>query len=422
MRIRPPINGIGTGLPGDKGRISRRFPNSGPLVVLVITLLIQAMAVAAVMAPTIIAPVLTLAFRLPDSAIGIYISLTYFGAIFSALYSGALIKKWGAIRVSQIGLLLCGSGLFLVSTGVVWLGAMGAVLAGLGYGPITPASSDILIRTTPAHRLSIVFSIKQTGVPLGGAFAGLLVPPQEIAFGWTWALISISVACVIMSLVAQCVRRELDSEPRVGPSQSFIAAIVNPIRMVLTHRNLLILTLCSFVFCGVQFSVFTFLPTYLNRYMGWTLLAAGVGVSVTQMAGMGGRLMWGVLADHGFGARRTMALISALIALSCLSIALFSSNVPRVWVFAVLIMLGASAAGWNGVFLAEVARLAPKGQAGAATGGTLAFTYFGVVFWPPLFGIAAQAMGSYQISYLAYCLPLLVCLVLLIRGVRPSST
>ncbi|WP_417276298.1 hypothetical protein [Castellaniella sp.] len=42
---------------------------------------------------------------------------------------------------------------------------VGALLIGLGYGPITPA-----------HRMSFVFSIKQTGVPLGGVLAGLVVP------------------------------------------------------------------------------------------------------------------------------------------------------------------------------------------------------------------------------------------------------
>ena len=54
---------------------------------------------------------------------------------------------------------------------------LGALIIGLGYGPITPASSAILNEVTPNRiRALIFFSIKQSGVPIGGAIAGILVP------------------------------------------------------------------------------------------------------------------------------------------------------------------------------------------------------------------------------------------------------
>ena len=62
---------------------------------------------------------------------------------------------------------------------------------------------------------------------------------------------------------------------------------------------------------------------------------------------------------------------------------------------------GATASGWNGVYLAEVARLAPSGQAGSATGGALAFTYAGVVAGPPLFATVLQLTDqSFALAYL----------------------
>ena len=65
----------------------------------------------------------------------------------------------------------------------------------------------------------------------------------------------------------------------------------------------------------------------------------------------------------------------------------------------VCIVFGATAVGWNGVFLAEVARLAPAGQAGQATGGVLFFTFFGVVAAPPLFGVVVSLTGSYGFGF-----------------------
>ena len=69
--------------------------------------------------------------------------------------------------------------------------ALSAVAIGVGYGPITPASSHVLAKTTPRERMALMFSIKQTGVPAGTALAGLIVPPLTIAFGWQVAVVLI---------------------------------------------------------------------------------------------------------------------------------------------------------------------------------------------------------------------------------------
>jgi MFS family permease len=386
-------------------------PNNGSFNALIITLLVQVMVVAAVLAPTVIAPAITSDLMLPDSAVGIFVSIVYITAIGSTLYSGTLISKWGAIRISQVGLALCAAGEALISTGVPVLGLAGAAIIGLGYGPITPASSHILIRTTPAKRLSTVFSIKQTGVPLGGVLVGFLIPPQEVAYGWQWALLSVSVGCLVMSVVAQCVRSELDEDRSSLAVQSFIADIVRPIRLVIAHPTLRVLAACSFVFAGVQLTLTTYLSTYLHLSLEWSLLAAGVALAVTQAAGMVGRILWGAIADARLGARKVLVLLNALMVASSLGIAMFGADTHRFWVFAVLMAFGASAVGWNGVYLAQVARLAPEGKAGLATGGTLAFSFFGTVLWAPAFGMLVSATGSYQVSFLSFSLPLLICLV-----------
>ena len=75
-------------------------------------------------------------------------------------------------------------------------------------------------------------------------------------------------------------------------------------------------------------------------------------------------------------------------------------------VFAVLFVFGACAVGWNGVYLAEVARQAPPGMAGLATGGTLVFTFLGVVLGPPLFGALSGAFGSYRAGFAVLAVPL----------------
>jgi hypothetical protein len=69
---------------------------------------------------------------------------------------------------------------------------------------------------------------------------------------------------------------------------------------------------------------------------------------------------------------------------------------------------GTTAVGWNGVFLAEVARLAPAGQTGQATGGCMFFTFLGVVVSPPLFSLVLSAGGTYAVAYAIFGAPALL--------------
>jgi MFS family permease len=110
-----------------------------------------------------------------------------------------------------------------------------------------------------------------------------------------------------------------------------------------------------------------------------------------------------------------LAALGALMALSSLATAVLSPAMPVLLVWVILAVFGASAIGWNGVYLAEVARQAPQGQASLATGGTLAFTFLGVVVGPPLFGALSGLFDSYRAGYAALAVPTLACCVLLIR-------
>jgi hypothetical protein len=72
---------------------------------------------------------------------------------------------------------------------------------------------------------------------------------------------------------------------------------------------------------------------------------------------------------------------------------------PTAAVLVVSLVFGATAVGWNGVFLAEVAHIVPSREAGAATGASLAMTYAGVVVLPLLFLAIVRLSDSYAAAY-----------------------
>lgn len=367
---------------------------------LAVTLAIQALVSMASFTVPVLAPV-----ALPDlggslTLVGLFVALIYLGAMISSLLSGSWILRFGAIRVSQVCLLLCGAGLAIAAGGQLWCLVVSALALGAGYGPVTPASSHILARTTPRHLMGFMFSLKQTGVPIGGVLAGMLVPSLVGLVGWHGALLAVALACVLMALVAQCVREALDDDRSQSPAPR--RDPFKPLRLIFAMPRMRNLALCSLLFGAMQLCLTTYLVSYLTEDYGLALVTAGVILALTQGAGVVGRLLWGWVADHWLEPRRLLPLLALLMAISSLLTAAFTQSWPLSMVAAVSMLFGATAIGWNGVYLAEVARLAPTGTAGQYTGGTLFFTYFGVVAGPPLFAGATHLSHSLASGYLLF--------------------
>ena len=384
-------------------------PSDAPrptLATLPLTLLIQAAASAATIAPAVAAPALLPRLEVGAVAVGIYIALVYLAAMGSSQWGAALVKRWGPIRTSQVALGATALGLMLVALPHVAAAAFGALLIGAGYGPITPASSEILARTTPPERYALVFSVKQTGVPVGGALAGLLVPTVLGHQGPVWALALIAALCVLGALLSEVLRGDLDALRDPAAPLPTLARLAQPMRFVASHAVLCTLALCSLVFSAVQVCVSSYLVSFLTHDLRWTLVAAGVGLAAAQVAGVVGRVLWGVLADRSGEARGALIGLAVAMALCGLAMPWLTPSMPHAAVTAVLGAYGATAIGWNGVFLATIARVVPLEQAALATSGCLFFTYFGVVVGPPLFGATGGALGALGPSFALLALPL----------------
>ncbi len=398
-----------------------RLTLTGPWAVLAVTLAIQALVSMTVITVPAMAPAVAQGLQVSASLVGAYIGLVYVGATVASSVAGPLVLRHGALRVSQWGLLLCAGGMAVTALVPSLVGIVaGALLVGLGYGPITPASSHLLARTTPAHRAALVFSIKQTGVPLGGVMAGAIVPPLVLAGGVGLALWSVAAGCVLCALLAQPPRAALDAD-RDPTRPVSPASFLRPIGLVLGHPQLAPLAAYSFVFSAMQMCLAAFLVTYLHTQLGYSLVAAGAALSVAQGGGVVGRVLWGYVADRWLGTGRMLASLAALMGVCAAATAALQVGVPRSMVLALLAAFGASATGWNGVYLAEVARRAPAGMAGTATGGSLAITFFGVVLGPLLFSAVSALFASERAGFVMLAVAVAVCAWRLWRTARAGA-
>lgn len=392
-----------------------------PWVVLVATLTVQALVAMALLTLPVVAPVVAKDLNVSTTYLGAYVALVYFAAMIASLLGGAGVKRWGAIRLSQAGLVCSGIGLFLCAVPHPAVIALGALCIGTGYGPITPASSHLLIKSTPPHQLSLVFSIKQTGVPLGGMIAGALIPSLDLLIGWQWAFVSAGAACILCALTVQPLQAGLDVDRDPTARPSLMASIVAPLRLIFSHKSLRNLSMMSYLFAICQMALMAYLVTFLFEDLNWSLVAAGVALTVTQAAGVGGRIIWGYISDRWLGPAKMLIGLVFMLMVGAVGTSLLTADTSPWVLYPILIIFGASAIGWNGVYLAEIARQAPPGQAGVATGGTLCITFLGVMMGPPFFGMIAGIFKSYGTSYAFLIIPAALMLVLLLPLLRKKD-
>jgi hypothetical protein len=107
------------------------------------------------------------------------------------------------------------------------------------------------------------------------------------------------------------------------------------------------------------------------------------------------------------------------MAAASFAVSRFTPDWPLAAIVGVAMVFGASAIGWNGVYLSEVARRAPAGQVGTATGGTQFFTFLGALSGPPLFAASVSVTGGYGGGFAAFAVLPLAAGVLLLARPRP---
>jgi MFS family permease len=355
----------------------------------------------------ILAPVASEALSFSPEWIGYFISIVYVAGMIAALVSGNFIIRYGAIRISQLGLALCSLGLALVACGNLTLIVLGAIIMGIGYGPISPASSHVLGRTTSPGRRSLAFSIRQTGNPIAGFLAGLAIPVMVVVTGWQITLFFVAALLIVFIWVAEPFRQELDND-RIASSPFSLSQITQPIKLVFMNRDLRELGIVSFVFCGLQMILTSYMVTYLTLEIDISFVAAGFVLAMTQLVSVFARVFWGWVADRFLSPRKVMVILGVTMAVCAVLTGTLTPSWSYGWIILLMTIFGASAIGWNGVFMAEVARVSPPGMIASTTGASLFFTYLGGIVCPSGFAFVIMATDSYQYGFIIFGLVTLV--------------
>ncbi len=381
---------------------------------------VQSLTSMAVLTPTVLAPVAAGELGVQASRIGILVAWIYLVAVVAGLVCDGLIARYGPVRVLELAVVLVAVGLAAAWGGNLAVVILLATFAGAAHGLVNPSSSTILLHASPPGYRSLIFSIKQTGVPLGGALAGLVIPALLHVMAWRYAVLVLGAASAF-ALVAIVPFRRIYERERNPRERIRLSAIGAPIAAVRSQPGLMSLALTSAVYSSVQTSLFTYLMLYLIVELDYSLVTAGVVFSVAQGMGIVSRPVWGVIADRLHVARQLLAGLGVVMGLCGVAAALFTPATPAAVIVVVCAVYGATAVGWNGIYLAEIARLAPQGKVGLVTGGAMLFTFSGALAGPPVFGAVIALSGSYALGFALFALPPFALGLRLAFSARPAA-
>jgi MFS family permease len=383
-------------------------------IALALTLTIQIYTALAATAISVLAPVVGRELSVAPKLVGVYTGLVYAGAMAASLAAGGFIDRYGPIRVSQACVLLCAAGLALMATATTFPAVLIVTLVatpiviGLGYGPITPASSQILVRTTSSARMALTFSIKQTGVPGGAALAGALLPVAALSLGWHSALLLLGAIGIVVAVASQIARAELDAGRTVARTFS-MKSYFAPLRRIAKMPILLELTVTGFVYAALQVSLMSFLVIYLTESLGFSLVTAGLALTAANLGGIFGRIVWGAIADLYVPPRALLGMIGVAAGCCAWTTIAFGAAWPLALIFLVCVVFGSTAIGWNGVQISEIARNAPAGEVGTIAGAAGSITFGGVMVGPPAFALVSALTGGYRVGFAMFGTASLAC-------------
>ena len=348
----------------------------------------------------VLAPYVALSAGVAPSRIGEMAGVMFLGALLANLLGAQLVAIIGAVRTLQLGSGIAAAGLLLAQHGT-WAAVIGsAVVIGLGYGLGVPSASHILARHTAASHRGLVFSIKQSGVPVGGLLAGTMLPPIAVAADWRWAVAAAAMLCLGVGLAAELARSRLDdgsaSRTRTWRSVRVRFPLLTALR---SHEDLTWLAYSGFAAAAMQGAVFALLVAFLVSTGKFDVVAAGLVFAAMHLSGAAARIVLGIVSDRLLPPQRLLALLSVLGGSAILTLAMSAGQIAQPAVFMLAVVIGATVSGWNGVYLAEISHLSPPDRVSETTASSVALVFLGYIVGPLLASFVVSATGSYTLAF-----------------------
>ncbi|KAA0760495.1 MFS transporter [Bacillus sp. SH5-2] len=334
-------------------------------------------------------------YALTNMESGLLVSVVNVGPLFCMLFVGRLLDQYNEKILISISSFLLGSSLLLTNivsglNGLLFV----FLLVGTFYSVSQPGGSKVILKWFPKENRGLAMGIRQAGIPIGGALAGVLIPFLTIQYNVAYAINSISCICIIGGLLfflfykEPCVHKETKKE-------HIKISFWTELQVVIYKKELYPIYITGICMISLQMVLVGHFMKFLVREQSITSTVAGTVFSVMFFSGMIGRVVLAAISDVLYkGNRRTPLFIAVcasigLILLLAMSIHIIASGV----LYGVSALLGFFSIGWFSLFVVEVAELASEEAVGITVSLALTLNQIAIIVAPVLFGYIVDQKG-----------------------------
>ncbi len=345
----------------------------------------------------VLLPLVKAEFHLTFAQAGLLANIAFVGAFASVLAAGWAVDVLGDRVVLLLGGVLTGLsgiGCALAPSFAALVGFL--VLMGVGITTPTPAGSLAVRAAFPLRLRGMVISIRQTGVPLGGFVAAVALPGIAVASGWRRALGLAGGATIIVTVAAMALYRKSFRPETVSGTRPRMRIDRYLSRDVLGAGGVGLLLVAG------QSCLVTYLVVYLVDDWRLPITTAALFLGVAQLAGAGGRVLWGTLSDRVLHGNRGLAVVLAggTAAVGSVALGALPGAMPVPFLLTLILFFAIGASGWTGVQIALLSELARPGQEGRTVAMGMMVQQPGIVFGPPLFGLVVDSTQSFRPAWI----------------------
>lgn len=351
--------------------------------------------------------------QLSMSQIGMFPAALFLGQSLVSIPSGILTDKIGSRKMILLIVLALSSSFFIMSFTKTFLLLLSFMtLAGIAYGSSHPTTNRGILYWFDLKRRGTAMGIKQMGVTSGSALAAFLLLPLAKSYGWQMSFLISGFILLVVGISIYILYKEPKSKPnhKEKETKKSNRSSFTELIELLKHKTLMLITFSAMLLSGTQMILNTFIILFAHERLGISIVLSGVLLGIAEIGGSVGRVAWGVISDRLFRGRRVIVLllISFLVAIISVVVVLLPHGISFYFVAMTVFAFGFSNSGFNGVWMNATTEIVDRDKSGAATGVSITFGSWGVIFLPPVFGFILDSTGSYNVAW-SFVTVLMIC-------------
>ncbi|MDA1772555.1 MFS transporter [Bacillus cereus] len=357
-------------------------------------------------------------YALTDMESGLLVSVVNIGPLFCMLFVGRLLDQYNEKLLISLGSFLLGSSFLLTNIVSGFDGLLFVLLlVGTFYSVSQPGGSKVILKWFPKESRGLAMGIRQAGIPVGGALAGVLIPFFIMKYNMAYAINSIACICIIGGFLFFIFYKEPYVQGKVKQERIKLSFWMQ-LKEVICKKELYAIYITGICMISLQMVLVGHFIKFLVTEQSITPILAGKVFSVMFFSGMVGRVILAATSDLFYkGNRRTPLFITVCISIFFILILVMSIHTITNVLYGVSALLGFFSIGWFSLFIAEVSESASEESVGMTVSFALTLNQIAIIVAPALFGYIVDKKG-YTYAWLCIVILLTISAVSLYRKYR----